>query len=146
MSIKTLGNNSSRRRRSEIISDINVTPFIDVMLVLLVIFMITSPIVVAGIHVDLPSANATPIAGSDEPLSVTINTNGAVYIHDTEIDTRDLEAKLRAVTQEKLDTRIFVRGDKTVDYGKIMEVVGIINEAGFQKVSLVTEVNGPSKR
>ncbi|MCD6034477.1 MAG: TolR biopolymer transport protein [Rickettsiales bacterium] len=122
-------------------NEINVTPFVDVMLVLLVIFMVTSPMLVAGITVDLPETSSSPVSGQDEPLSVTVDKKGQVYIQETKIKLDDLAAKLKAITGEKKDTRIFVRGDKMVDYGKVMVVVGAINEAGYTKVALLTEVS-----
>ncbi len=139
-----ISNNHSGKRNHHYhpMAEINVTPMVDVMLVLLIIFMITSPMMVAGISVDLPETSAAPVAGQDEPLSVTIDSKGRVYIQDTKIKMSDLSIKLRAITGEKRDTRIFVRGDKAIDYGKVMEVVGAINAAGFSKVALITDVSG----
>lgn len=132
-------NSSSRSRSRKSVSDINVTPLVDVMLVLLIIFMVTSPMLVSGIHVDLPKSAATPIAGNDEPLTITIDKDGAVYLHDHKIKEDELVDKLVAITQEKYDTRIFIRGDKTIDYGQVMRVVGLISTSGFKKISMVTE-------
>lgn len=132
------GRYSYRKNR---FNEINVTPFVDVMLVLLIIFMVTAPMMTAGVQVDLPQSNATPIQGEDEPLSVTVSPGGKVYVQKMEVQVKDLRTKLGAITREKKDTRIFVRGDKTVDYGRIMEVVGEINAAGYGKVALVTEIN-----
>jgi len=123
------------------VAEINVTPMVDVMLVLLIIFMVTSPLMVAGVSVDLPETSASPVTGQDEPLSITVDSKGHVYIQETKIKKRDLVAKLKAITAEKKDTRIFVRGDKKIDYGKVMEVVGDINAAGFNKVALLTEID-----
>jgi len=120
-------------------AEINVTPLVDVMLVLLVIFMITSPMMVAGISVDLPQTQAAPVSGQDEPLSITVDSKGKVYIQETEIKIPDLVAKLEAIVGEKKDTRIFIRGDKNINYGVVMNVVGLINSAGFNKVALITE-------
>lgn len=128
-----------RKRNKALINNINVTPLVDVMLVLLIIFMITSPMLVSGIDVDLPSSRANPIAGQDEPISITIDKSGSIYINTHSIRHENLVEKLRAITSEKYDTRIFVRGDKLADYGKVIKVVGLINGAGFSKVSLVTE-------
>lgn len=122
-------------------AEINVTPMVDVMLVLLIIFMITSPMMVAGVSVDLPETSASPVSGQDEPLSITVDAKGQVYLQDTPIELQDLIAKLTAITGQKSDTRIFVRGDKTIDYGKVMDVVGSINAAGFTKVALITEIS-----
>jgi len=126
--------------RQNVMCEINVTPLVDVMLVLLIVFMVTSPLMVAGINVDLPQTNAAPITGQDEPLSITIDNLGKIYLHDTPINIEDLGPKLRAITNEKMDSRIYVRGDRDVDYGKVMQVVGLINEAGYEKVSLVTDI------
>lgn len=121
-------------------TDINVTPLVDVMLVLLIIFMITSPMLVAGVAVDLPKTESAPLAGEDEPLAVTVDAKGAIYIQDTRIELNELVPKLEAIVGEKKDTRIFVRGDKAIHYGKVMEVVGAISAAGFTKVALITEI------
>jgi biopolymer transport protein TolR len=142
MKSKSNSRNSSRHNR-EHMADINVTPMVDVMLVLLIIFMVTAPMLTAGVSVDLPQANAKPLPGNDEPLSVSIASNGKVYVQKTEVPLKDIQTKLKAITGEKVDTRIFVRGDKSVDYGRIMQVVGEVNSAGFTKVSLVTEVGSP---
>lgn len=121
-------------------SEINVTPFVDVMLVLLVIFMVTAPMLVAGVQVDLPQTSAAPLSGQDEPLILTIDSRGVVSLHDTEIPLNSLAEKLAAIAGAKADTRIFVRGDKRLSYGKIMEVFAVIQNAGYQHVALVTEV------
>src|SRR5579885_584504 len=132
------------RFHSDHMADINVTPLVDVMLVLLVIFMVTAPMLTAGVSVDLPQANARPLPGNDDPLSITIVNSGKVYLQKNEVSLKDLQAKLVAISGEKRDTRIFVRGDKSVDYGRVMQVVGEINAAGFNKVSLVTEAAPPT--
>lgn len=135
-------NHSSRRnRRKRNIDSINVTPLVDVMLVLLVIFMVTSPMLVAGIKIDLPKASSKPLSGQDEPLSISIKKSGAIYINNSAIQKKDLITKLKAITKEKYDSRIFVRGDKKLDYGEIMQVIGILSASGFSKVSLVTEID-----
>ena len=121
-------------------AEINVTPMVDIMLVLLVIFMITSPMMVAGVNVDLPESKANPVQGTDEPLSVTVDRKGKVYLQDNEITLDALIPKLQAIGGEKKDLRIFVRGDKQIDYGKVMNVVGAINAAGFNKVALITDI------
>src|SRR4051812_27020285 len=119
--------------------DINVTPLVDVMLVLLIVFMVTAPLLTTGVAVDLPHTQASPLPGQDEPLSVSINGQGKVFLQDSEIAIDQLPARLEAVTQRNKDARIFVRGDKGVDYGTVMGVVGAINRAGFSKVALVTD-------
>jgi len=136
-----LGKSSNKRRtRTQNFSEINITPMVDVMLVLLIIFMVAAPMMTTGVTVDLPESKAAPIAGQDEPISISITADGKVYIQKSVIQLKDLQTKLKAITGEKKDTRIFVRGDKSVDYGKIMQVVGEINAAGFGKVALITEV------
>lgn len=138
MGIST-GDNISRVGTYRPMSEINVTPLVDVMLVLLIIFMVTSPMMVSGVNVDLPETQASPVQSEQEPLSVTIDAKGKVYLQETEIAVEKLAPKLQAVTQEKKDTRIFVRGDRRLDYGLVMKVVGEINGAGFTHVALITE-------
>lgn len=141
-------NNSTlkNRRRTAIVSEINVTPLVDVMLVLLIIFMITSPMLVTGVSVDLPETNSQEVSANKEPLTVTIDKNGKVYIMESLIDHRNLTIKLKSITKQKMDSRIFVRGDKTVPYGKIMKIVGQISEAGFSKVALITDIKYNDKK
>ena len=130
----------SSRGKSRIVSDINITPIVDVMLVLLVIFMVTAPLLVSGIKVDLPETTSKPIAGQEEPLAISIDKNGKIYIMDTQIDEGALVDKLKAITKSKMDTRIFVRGDSSLTYGRIMAIVADVNAAGFSKVALITNV------
>ncbi|MFV9875192.1 MAG: protein TolR [Rickettsiales endosymbiont of Dermacentor nuttalli] len=133
-----LSNVTSKRRRHQLVAEINITPLVDVMLVLLIVFMVTSPMLVAGIKVDLPETSSSTISGQDEPISIDIDVAGNAYIQGKKIALNELEAKLKAITKAKYDTRIFIRGDKNVDYGKVMHVVGTINLAGFNKVALIT--------
>lgn len=132
-----------RRSRRALMSDMNVTPMIDVMLVLLIIFMVTAPMLTVGVNVNLPSATAPNVTQSETPMIVQINHEGQIYIGNDEVDLDTLPDKLDAVAGGK-DVRIFVRGDKHLSYGTIMSVMGCINEAGFKKVILVTEL--PKKR
>ena len=134
-------NKRSARRRPHLVSEINVTPLVDVMLVLLVIFMVTSPMLVAGVNIDLPSTSSAPATGQDEPLSVTVDRQGQLYIQESPTTLAELTPKLRAISKENFETRIFVRGDKSVDYGKIIQVMAAINHAGFMRVALVTEID-----
>ena len=129
-----------RRKRQQPMSDINVTPFVDVMLVLLVIFMVTAPLLTVGVQVDLPKAQASLIQEPDEPLSVTVDFEGRVYLQNSEKELRKQTARLIAVTGANPDIRIFVRGDKTIDYGRVMQVMGTINAAGFKRVALIMEM------
>lgn len=139
------GGSRRGRNKREPMTEINVTPFVDVMLVLLVIFMVTAPMMTAGVNVDLPKAAAKAIAGQDEPLNVAVTAGGAIYIQKNEVELKELAAKLKAIAGENKEIRIFVRGDKNVDYGRIMQAVGEINAAGFTKVSLVTDSGGAKK-
>ena len=127
------------RRRRPPMSQINVTPFVDVMLVLLVIFMITAPRLTVGVEVDLPETDSPPLAGDDEPLSITIAGDGTTYLQEIEVSLTDLIPKLRAITERRPDVRIFIRGDREIEYGRVMEVMGVLNAAGFNNVALVTE-------
>ena len=133
------GRSRGGRRRRAPMSQINVTPFVDVMLVLLVIFMITAPLLTVGVEVDLPEADTTPLAGDDEPLSITITRDGTTYLQETQIALEALIPKLRAITERRPDVRIFIRGDRDIAYGRVMEVMGVLNAAGFNNVALVTE-------
>lgn len=143
------GGNKRRRNRVDRFSEINITPMVDVMLVLLIIFMVAAPMMTSGVTVDLPQANSAPVAGQDEPLSISVTASGKIYIQKTLVPIKELQAKLIAIAGQKKDTRIFVRGDKNIDYGKMMQVVGEINAAGFGKVALITDSGGaaaPDKR
>ena len=119
-------------------SEINVTPFVDVMLVLLIIFMVTAPLLTAGVPVDLPKTRAQPLSQDREPLSVTIRKDGRIYLQNTPVEAADLVVRLTAIAQNGADQRIFVRGDTAVPYGRVIEVMAILNTAGFTKVGLVT--------
>lgn len=138
--VQTL-NKSGRgsRLRSRPMSEINVTPMVDVMLVLLVIFMVTAPLLTVGVTVDLPETKASSIVGDDEPLAVSIDDKGQVFIQDTPVELAGLVPRLLAITGNNPDVRIFVRGDKAISYGRVMEVMGTVNAAGFRKVALITE-------
>lgn len=133
------------RRRLTLTSEINVTPLVDVMLVLLIIFMVTSPMLVAGINVDLPETKSSPISGKDEPLVITIDKQGVLYIHDTKIERSELAAKLAAITKEKKDSRIFVRGDKNIAYGEIVKLMAEIHASGYTKVALISNIKHNEK-
>lgn len=136
----TISSKRSSRSKRPLMSEINITPFVDVMLVLLVVFMVTAPMMISGINVDLPETSVSPLKGSDEPLTITITDKETVYIQDVEIESKYLVAKIIAITQEKKDSRILIRGDKNVNYGTIMSIVGSINEAGFSHISLITQM------
>ena len=128
------------RRNRAMMSQINVTPFVDVMLVLLIVFMITAPLLTVGVTVDLPKSTAPEIFGDDEPLAVSINAEGVIFLQDTEIALDELGPRLVAVTERNPDARIFVRGDKAIDYGAVMAVMGALADAGFTNLALITQL------
>jgi biopolymer transport protein TolR len=130
---------SSRRSRHAPMAEINVTPMVDVMLVLLIVFMVAAPLMTVGVPVDLPKAEAPAINEQTEPLVVSIDGNGKLYIQETPIATKDLIPRLRAITKNKSEQRIFVRGDKKISYGRVMEVMANLSAAGFTKVALIAE-------
>jgi biopolymer transport protein TolR len=140
-SVQSIGNDNgrrSRRRKRATMVQINMTPLVDVMLVLLIVFMITAPLLTAGVTVDLPEADSAPVPGQDEPLSVSIDAAGAVFVQDTPVALEQLGPRLQAITGRNPAARIFVRGDRGIDYGRVMAVVSAINQAGFGKVALLT--------
>ncbi len=131
---------SRYRAQRGLYSEINVTPLVDIMLVLLVIFILTSPMLVSGIEVNLPIIKAATLSEINDPIIVSVNKEGIVYVEEVEVkNMQSLKAKLEAVLKEKKDTKIFVRGDKAVEYGKVMGVFTSVREAGFNNVALVTE-------
>ena len=132
----------SARRSRGLMHEINVTPFVDVMLVLLVVFMITAPLLTVGVPIDLPESTVPEIRGQDEPLAVTIDAAGVIYLQDTEISLEELGPRLIAVTERNPEARIFVRGDKAIDYGRVMEVMGVLAEAGFANIALIAILPG----
>ena len=134
-----------KRQRRQTMSEINVTPMVDVMLVLLVIFMVTAPMLTVGVTVDLPKTKAAAVPGDDEPLAISIDAEGKIFLQEKLLDLEGLVPRLLAITANNQDVRIFVRGDKTIDYGRVMEVMGTVNSSGFRKVALITEhMSGPS--
>ena len=127
-----------RRRRHTQMSEINVTPFVDVMLVLLIVFMVTAPLLTVGVPLELPNSKAATVQGNDEPLVISVDGEGRLYLEDVEISLENLVPKLRAVTGAKQDQRIFVRGDTNVNYGRVLSVMGEIHNAGFKRVAMVS--------
>ncbi len=136
------GGGRGRRRRAAPMADINVTPMVDVMLVLLIIFMVSAPLLTVGVPLDLPQTQAKSLDQDKNPLTLSVNLKGQVFLNDTEIAVDELVPKLKAITEARagMDERIFVRGDKKVDYGAVMKVMGRLSAAGFRRVALVTEV------
>jgi biopolymer transport protein TolR len=137
---------TGRRGRNRPMAEINVTPFVDVMLVLLIVFMVTAPLLTVGVPVDLPKTKAQALGQDRQPLSVTIRNNGSIYLQNTPIAEDALVPKLEAISANGYDQRIFVRGDKSVDYGRVMEVMAEISAAGFTHIGLVTDVAKPRDR
>ena len=128
---------SARRYRP--MSDINVTPLVDVMLVLLVVFMVTAPLLTVGVPVELPQTQAPPINEPKEPLVITVNREGAIFIQETTVPIDALVVRLQAITGSNPDAVLYVRGDKDINYGRVLEVMSLVTAAGFHKVSLVAE-------
>jgi len=122
-------------------AEINVTPFVDVMLVLLIIFMVTAPLLTVGVPVNLPKTSANTISKPDKPIVISINSEGKVFIQETEIKLDELVPKLQAITAAKPGTRIYLRGDRAVNYGRIMQVMGTVSAAGFTKVALIAKMS-----
>ena len=132
-----------RRHRRKVMSEINVTPMVDVMLVLLIIFMVSAPLLTVGVPIDLPQTQAASLDQADkEPLAISVNTKGQVFLQNSEVQIEELVPKLKAITEARggADERIYVRGDRAVDYGTVMKVMGRLSAAGFRRVALVTEV------
>ena len=129
----------SERRSRNVMSEINVTPFVDVMLVLLIVFMVTAPMVTVGVPVNLPESEADSLPDDKEPLTVSINSKGEVFVQDTKVAFNELVAKLLAISKNRTDTRIYVRGDKNINYGRVMEVMGNLAGSGFTKVPLISQ-------
>ena len=128
------------RRHQAPMSEINVTPMVDVMLVLLIVFMVAAPLLTVGVPVNLPKTGAKPLTGDNEPLAITVKADGEIFLQDTAIESSNLVSKLRAISETGYEERIYVRGDKDVAYGDVADVVARINAAGFSKVALVTDL------
>ena len=131
------------RMRRRAMAEINVTPFVDVMLVLLIVFMVTAPLLTVGVPVDLPKTKAPALGQDREPLSVTVRRDGVIFLQKEQVSEDTLVAKLQAISANGYDQRIFVRGDDHVVYGKVMEVMGVLAAAGFTHIGLVTDVAKP---
>jgi biopolymer transport protein TolR len=132
-----------RRRRARPLSEINVTPFVDVMLVLLIVCMVTAPLLTVGVPVDLPKTKAQPLSQDREPLTLSVRRDGSIYLQNTRISEDDLIPRLTAIAANGYDQRVFVRGDKAVDYGHVMQVMALVSAAGFTHIGLVTDVARP---
>ncbi len=145
MGVQLGGKTGGRGRRvAGVMADINVTPLVDVMLVLLIIFMITAPLMTVSVPVDLPQTQGQNISSDKEPLVITITAKGEIYLMETKVTLEDMVPRLQAIRGNDQDARIFVRGDRGLAYGRIMEVMGALNAAGFKKVALVADL--PKKK
>ena len=120
-------------------SEINVTPFVDVMLVLLIVFMVTAPLLTVGIPVDLPKVKASALTDQKDPIEITVNIKGEVYIGESLVEVENLIPRINAITEQNKQARIYIRGDRVVAYGRVMEIMSIINSAGYVKVALITQ-------
>ena len=129
----------SKSRSRSLMSEINVTPFVDVMLVLLIVFMVTAPMLTVGVPVNLPNSDADSLPDDQEPLTLSINSKGEVFIQDTKVGFSELVPKLLAISKNRTDTRIYVRGDRNINYGRVMEIMGKLSGSGFSKVALISE-------
>lgn len=138
--IKTLPNNRRRSRKNNPISDINVTPLVDVMLVLLIVFMVTAPLLTVGVPIELPKTSAKQMTDDNEPLTITIDKNSKIYIQEMEIDFDDLTEKLEAIGQRNFDQKIYINGDKDISYEVLMRVMAKISSSGYTSIGLVTDI------
>lgn len=138
--IKTLPNNRRRSRKNNPISDINVTPLVDVMLVLLIVFMVTAPLLTVGVPIELPKTSAKQMTDDNEPLTITIDKNSKIYIQEMEIDFDDLTEKLEAIGQSNFDQKIYINGDKDISYEVLMKVMAKISSSGYKSIGLVTDI------
>jgi len=131
------------RRRAPVMAEINVTPMVDVMLVLLIIFMVSAPMLTVGVPLDLPQTQAKSLEQDKTPLQLSVDIKGKIFINDTEVTMEDLVPKLKAITDARggMDERIFMRADKKADYGTVAKVMGQLSGAGFKRLALVTEVD-----
>ena len=132
-------NTSRKKKRYTQMSEINVTPFVDVMLGLLIVFMVTAPLLTVGIPVDLPKVKASALTDQKDPLEITVKIGGEVYLGESKVDVENLIPRLNAITEMNKEARIYVRGDRVVAYGRIMEIMSLVNSAGYTKVALVTQ-------
>jgi biopolymer transport protein TolR len=135
-----------RGRRGGRIAEINVTPFVDVMLVLLIVFMVTAPLLTVGVPVELPKTEAKQLAADETPLTITVRSDGAIFLQDTQVEDEDLLPKLEALAREGLQSRIFIRGDEAASYGVVARVMAKISAAGYRNIGLVTDTLDKEKK
>ena len=143
MSVGNSGGRSRRRGRrgpnkAQVMSEINVTPFVDVMLVLLIIFMVTAPLLTVGVPIDLPETKASQLNAESEPITISVKKEGGIYLQETEIPLVELVAKLKAIAKNGYEERIFVRGDKGATYGDVIEVMALISSSGYKRLAMIT--------
>lgn len=136
------GGRRGKRGSYRPMADINVTPLVDVMLVLLIVFMVAAPLLTAGVSVDLPEAKAKNLPGQDEPMAISIDAEGKIYLQEDPVALDELVPRLIAITGANPDLRLFIRGDSSIDYGRVMQVMGLVNAAGYNKVALITAPEG----
>lgn len=137
-----VGGSKGARRRRRPMSEINVTPFVDVMLVLLIVFMVTAPLLTVGVPVDLPKTKASQITDDQTPIVITIKQDGEIALQNRVIEAEMLIPRLEAIARSKPDTKVFVRGDKSVAYGEVVGIMAQVQQAGFTKVALITKLPG----
>jgi biopolymer transport protein TolR len=135
-----LSSRRARRRSARPMSEINVTPMVDVMLVLLIIFMVTAPLLTVGVPIELPKSEAKQLEGDKEPLTISVDPEGKIFLQDTELQIDEIVPKLTAIAKNGYDERIFVRGDRRVNYGVVMRVMGTISAAGFRRIALISDL------
>ncbi len=141
MSVGSSGISGGRRRRTKRhapMSEINVTPFVDVMLVLLISFMVAAPLLTVGVPIDLPETQAKQMNSETQPITVSVKEDGKIFLQETEITTEELLPKMQAIAKNGVEERIYMRGDKATDYGTVMQLMGLLNQAGYKKIGLVT--------
>lgn len=132
------GKRRRRRQTRAVMNEINMTPFIDVMLVLLIIFMVAAPLMTVGVPIDLPESRARAMEGQTKPITVSVDAGGKIFVQDTEVPMDQVVEKVTALSKAGADERIFIRGDRTADYGNVMRVMGRLNQAGFKKIGLIS--------
>jgi biopolymer transport protein TolR len=135
-----LSSRRARRRSARPMSEINVTPMVDVMLVLLIIFMVTAPLLTVGVPIELPKSEAKQLEGDKEPLTISVDPEGKIFLQETELQIDEIVPKLTATAKNGYDERIFVRGDRRVNYGVVMRVMGTISAAGFRRIALISDL------
>jgi biopolymer transport protein TolR len=131
---------ASNNKKRQAFAEINITPFVDVLLVLLIIFMVAAPMMTSGVDVELPKGALNPINEKEAPITVAVKSDGAIFVQDEETKLRSLASRLLEMTNNNLDSKIYVKADKNLDYGRVMEIVKVTSLAGFSQVVLVTEI------